>query len=901
MDYYSDVMSKTVIDPVCGMEVSPHKSDFSAKFEDKEYHFCIGSCRDTFLLNPIRYARKGKGEALITEGGSGSENKSPKNEEMMQKEVETITLPLVGMHCTSCSLTIQKAIGELDGIKDVNVNYAAEQVTVCYYPSKVKLDAIGEAIRSAGYQYGSSKVILDIIGMTCASCVNKIEKSLRMTSGVIRASVNHASGKASVEYMPSMVELSRLIDSVESAGYESRLASEEEKPEGGAQAHSSEYQKLTRKWIFGAILTVPILIIGMPFLFPFMKAVPEYYQKWLWMASGVLSLPIILYSGRQFFVGAFRAFLHRSADMNTLIALGTSAAWIYSGIAVLLPQVFPEGTAEPFYDVVGVVITLVVLGQALELRAKGRTSEAIKKLIGLQAKTARVTRDGKELDIPVEEVLVGDTVVVRPGEKIPVDGEVTEGYSLVDESMITGEPMPVGKGTGDEVIGATLNNTGLFKFRATKVGKDTTLAQIVKLVQEAQSSKAPIARLSDKVSGFFVPAVIMLAILTFVIWFDIGPSPALTLALITSVTVLIIACPCALGLATPISLMVGVGKGAENGILIRSGEALQASGSLETIVLDKTGTITEGRPFLTDVISINGFAEYEILSLAASVEKGSEHPLSLAIVEGARVRNLELSDPLGFEAIPGYGVEANVGNQEILLGNLGLMNSRDIDEIGILESQAQALASQGKTPMFVAVDGKAAGLIAVADVIKEDSIAAIKTMKDMGLEVVMLTGDNQKTADVVARQVGINRVLAEVLPEDKARQIQLLQAEGKKVAMIGDGINDAPALARADVGIAIGTGTDVAIEAADITLIKGSLKGVSNAIQISRATMRNIKQNLFGAFFYNSIGIPIAAGLLYPFFGLLLSPIIAGAAMAFSSVTVVANANRLRTFKPVEV
>ncbi|KAB2849360.1 MAG: copper-translocating P-type ATPase, partial [Ignavibacterium sp.] len=584
-----------------------------------------------------------------------------------------------------------------------------------------------------------------------------------------------------------------------------------------------------------------------------------------------------------------------------LIATGISAAWLYSMVAVLFPEIFPtEKLADVFFDVVFVVVALVVLGMALEIRAKGKSSEAIKKLIGLQAKTARVQRNGKELDIPIEEVVLDDIIIVRPGEKIPVDGEIVDGSSTVDESMITGESIPVEKHTGDEVIGASINKTGSFKFKATKVGKDTALAQIIQMVEQAQSSKAPIQRIVDNVSGYFVPAVIIIAIFSFVTWYVFGPVPQLIYALIVFVTVLVIACPCALGLATPISLMVGVGKGAENGILIRSGEALETAQKLDSIVLDKTGTITEGKPSLTDVITSNGFKEDEVLALSASVERSSEHPLAEAIVRGAEEKNITLNEPKEFNALPGHGVEANVNGRKVLLGNLKMMNKFSIQLNG-LEELSRKLADEGKTPMFVAIDNKAAGIIAVADIIKPDSKEAIAQLKKLGLEVVMITGDNSRTANAIAKQVGIDRVLSEVLPEDKAFNVQKLQNEGKKVAMVGDGINDAPALAQADIGLAIGTGTDVAIEASDITLIKGSLKGVVLAIQLSKATMKNIRENLFGAFFYNGLGIPIAAGLLYPFFGLLLSPLIAGAAMAFSSVTVVTNANRLRRFRAKEI
>ncbi|MBI4769835.1 MAG: copper-translocating P-type ATPase [Chloroflexi bacterium] len=637
--------------------------------------------------------------------------------------------------------------------------------------------------------------------------------------------------------------------------------------------------------------------------------------------AALITLPVLFWSGSDFFTGAWAALKHRAANMNTLIATGTAAAWLYSVVAVLLPGIFPKGTSEPFFDVVAVVIALVVLGQALELRAKGRTSEAIKKLMGLQAKTARVIRDGQELDLPVEEVLVGDVILVRPGEKVPVDGVILDGSSAVDESMLTGESLPVSKKPGDEVIGATLNKTGAFRFKATKVGKDTALAQIVKMVQDAQNSKAPIARLADTVSGYFVPIVMILAVLTFVIWFDFGPQPQLIFALVTSVTVLIIACPCALGLATPMSLMVGIGKGAENGILIRSGEALQTAQALRTVVLDKTGTITKGKPELTDTIinpqsptpqgrfAVSNLQSQisnpksqisnldDVLRLAASVETVSEHPLAEAIVEGAKVRGIGLASPQDFAAVPGHGVIATVEGRRVVLGNLKMMQRENVT-LGELEAQATALADDGKTPMYIALDGQAAGIVAVADTVKEDSAEAIAALHRMGIEVVMITGDNARTANAIARQVGVDRVLAEVLPEDKAYNVHLLQAEGKKVAMVGDGINHDPALAQADVGLAIGTGADVAIEASDITLIKGSLKGVVTAIEVSRATMRNIKQNLVGAFIYNALGVPVAMGLLFPFFGLLLSPLLAGVAMAFSSVTVVGNANRLRAFRP---
>ncbi|NIO02254.1 MAG: heavy metal translocating P-type ATPase [Candidatus Latescibacteria bacterium] len=730
--------------------------------------------------------------------------------------------------------------------------------------------------------------------MSCASCVSRVEKALMSAPGVSQAVVNLATSTADVDYLPDETEMETLVAAVEAAGYRARPVGAGPEEELESLTRAREYATLKRKWIIAAVITIPVLALGYPNLLPFLKRIDPETMRIIWMAAGAAALFVMFWSGGHFFRGAIAAFNRRTADMNTLIAMGTSSAWIYSTVAVLFPGLFPEGTADPYYDIVGVLITLVVLGRSLELRAKGKTSEAIRRLIGLQPKTARVVRDGIERDVPVDDVQAGDTVLVRPGERIPVDGEIIEGASAVDESMLTGEPIPVDKMKGDEVIGGTINKTGSFRFRATKVGKDTTLAHIIRMVREAQGSKAPIARLADMVAAHFVPIVIMIATLTFVIWFDFGPSPAIRYAIVAAVAVLVIACPCALGLATPISLIVGLGKGAENAILIRSGEALQVAQSVDTVVLDKTGTITEGRPALTDIIVREGFDEEEILRLAASVEKNSEHPLGEAVVAAARDRNLQLEEPREFEAIPGRGVIASVGGIGVNVGNAALLaeagRSNDVPE-------AEELAAGGKTPIFVILDGRLAGIMAFADVVKKDSEEAVAQMRRMGLEIIMITGDRRQTAAAIARELGIDRVLAEVMPQDKADQIRQLQAEGRKVAMVGDGINDAPALAQANVGIAIGSGTDVAVEAADVTIIQGSLEGVVRAIEISRATLKNIKQNLVGAFFYNTLGIPVAAGVLYPLFGILLSPMIAGAAMAFSSVTVVTNANRLRRYK----
>lgn len=666
----------------------------------------------------------------------------------------------------------------------------------------------------------------------------------------------------------------------------------------------SEYRALMRKWWFGAAVGVPTMILSYPWLFPGLRDVftrGSVALWWLWFAMGIASLAVLVYSGSQFFTGAWEALRHRSANMHTLIAIGTGTAWIYSTVALLFPQLFPSETmTDVYYDVTVVVTALVVLGMAMEVKARGRTSEAIEKLIGLAPKTARVVRGGAEVEVPVDEVVVGDIVVVRPGAKIPVDGVVVEGASAVDESMITGESMPVGKGVGDEVIGATINKTGAFRFRATKVGADTALATIVRMVGDAQASKVPIQRIVDVVSGYFTPAVLILSVLGFVIWYDFGPAPAFAYATIVAVTTLIIACPCALGMATPMALTTGVGLAATHGILIRSGDALQAAKKLDTIVLDKTGTITLGKPAVTDVVPAAGFESDGVLALAAAAERDSEHPLAAAIVDGAAERGLTRIGTSGFEAVPGHGIRARFGGRTILVGKRAFLELAGVNAAA-LEADATRLADEGKTPVFVALDDRLAGVIAIADPVKADSRAAIAALRRLGLQVVMITGDNRRTADAIGRTVGIDRVLAEVLPQDKAHEVRKLQLEGRTVGMVGDGINDAPALAQADVGFAIGTGTDVAIEASDVTLISGSLGGIVSAIAISRATMRNVYQNLFGAFVYNGLGLPVALGVLYPILGLLLSPILAALAMSFSSVTVISNANRLKRFRLTEV
>ncbi|MBI1743443.1 heavy metal translocating P-type ATPase [Candidatus Acetothermia bacterium] len=919
-----------VKDPVCGMEIEKTSVFSSRTFDGQTYYFCSQACEQKFLADPGKYAKPSKVQETHahhqSKGAAAATLQQPEGSEPAagrllrwassattgvnpQADIVRIEIPISGMICSGCTRTIEKVLKDVPGVRRVNVNPATETAHIWYEPKKANVAELHQAIKEAGYQTDARDLRLRVEGIYCSGCITQIEDALQKTPGVVAASLNPATEEAKVEYVPSQTDLKAIQKSVEAAGPYKATDATAPSPESlGREADDSEreYRSLMRKWWFGAAVGAFTMIFSYPQLFPGLReALPHGSPqlRYLWMSMGVASLAVMVYSGNQFFVGMWESLKKRSANMHTLIAIGTGVAWVYSTIAVLLPQIFPsQEMTDVYYDVTVVVTALVVLGLAMEVRAKGRTSEAIKKLIGLQAKMARVIRDGKEIDIPVEEVLVGDLVVVRPGEKIPVDGEVIEGASAVDESMITGESIPIEKRLGDEVIGATINKTGSFKFRTTKVGKDTALANIIRMVQDAQATKVPIQRLVDVVSSYFTPAVIILAILGFIIWYDFGPQPTLVYALIVAVTTLIIACPCALGMATPMSLTTGVGLGALNGILIRGGEALQTTKELNTIILDKTGTITHGKPALTDVVLANNpkpgtMTEDELLGLAAAVEKGSEHPLAAAIVEGAQVRNLTLAQVENFSAIPGHGVEATVDNRKLLLGNLKLMRDRQIP-VGTLEEQATKLADDGKTPMYVAVDGQIAGIIAVADTVKEDSKQAIEILKQMGLEVVMITGDNERTAKAIARHVGIDRVLAEVLPQDKARNVQKLQLEGKSVGMVGDGINDAPALAQADVGFAIGTGTDVAIEASDITLIKGSLRGVVTAIQISRATMGNVFQNLFGAFIYNTVGIPIALGVLYPFFGILLSPLMAATAMSFSSVTVIANANRLKRFKP---
>jgi len=732
---------------------------------------------------------------------------------------------------------------------------------------------------------------LSIGGMSCAGCVASVETALNSVEGVEDASVNFAEHTALVK---GSMDIAEVISAVKAASYDAAelKGGDEEEAEKEA-AEFVYYRALLKKAAVAALVGLPLFIGGMT---GFLPEIDAENGQLTWLLLGFLTLVVMFYSGRHFYTGAWKSFLVHNANMDTLIALGTGAACVYSFIIVLFPDTVPSLARHAYFEAAVIIISLINFGAALEMKARGKTSEAIKRLIGLQPKTARVVRDGKEIDIPISEVGLEETLRVRPGERIAVDGVIIDGHSSIDESMLTGEPIPIEKNVGDDVSTGTINASGTFLFVSKRIGSDTVLAQIIGMVRQAQSTKPAIGRLVDKIAAVFVPLVLILSVINFLIWFNFATTDAASYALVTTMTILIIACPCALGLATPISIMVGVGKAAEMGILIRNGDALQQAGKLTTIVLDKTGTVTEGKPAVTEMMTVEGNDENNLLSFGASIEAVSEHPLATAIVNHAKEKNITLKTAEQFTAISGEGVRGVIEGKSILFGNARLMKNNNV-EITELESEAQTLSEQGRTSMFLAAEGKLLGIIAVSDPIKKDSVAAIKQLHDLGMRVVMLTGDSQRTAEAVAKQVGVDEVVAEVLPQDKTAKVISLQEQGEQVAMVGDGINDAPALAQANVGFAIGSGTDVAIESADITLMRGSLHGVADAVAISRATVSNIKQNLFGAFIYNVFGIPIAAGILYPLFGILLNPMIAGAAMAMSSVTVVSNANRLRFFK----
>ncbi|AKB37613.1 Copper-translocating P-type ATPase [Methanosarcina siciliae C2J] len=810
-----------------------------------------------------------------------------------------ITLGVSGMTCSACALNIEKVLKKKEGVDSVAVNLELGRAKVSFEPSLISPKEIGEAIESIGYKVEKDKVTLNLQGMSCASCAANIEKILNKTDGVISVSVNFPLEKAFVEFDSSRISVREIIAAVQGIGYGASAQAETVEYEDREQvSREAEIRRQKNNLIVALLLGIPISLGNMSMMLPFLSFVPPIFSNP--MVLFVLSTLVLLFPGRQFFVGTFKGFKHGVTDMNLLIAAGTGSAYLISVASTFLD--LGPGYNSLYYDTVAFLIIFIVFGRYLEARARGRTSEAIRKLMGLRAKTSRILVDGEEKEVTVEEVVVGDIVVVRPGEKIPVDGVVVEGSSAIDESMITGESIPVEKGTGDTVIGATLNKTGSFRFRATKVGADTALAQIIRLVEAAQTSKAPIQRIADVFAGNFIVAVHIIALLAFFFWFfigywrygvgestDLGGISPFLFSLLIAITVLVISCPCAVGLATPAAIMVGTGKGAENGILIKGGEALEQAHKLNTIVFDKTGTLTEGTPKLTDVFAVSGREENEVLFIAATAEKGSEHPLGEAIVRGAEDRKISLTEAKNFRSIPGKGIEAYIENQKILLGTRKLMEESSIPFEG-LEAEMRTFEEHGKTAMLVASGDEAIGLVAVADTLKENSKEAVETLKKMGIEVVMITGDNAITAGAIAAEVGIPRVLAEVLPEDKANEIKKLQMEGKLVGMVGDGINDAPALIQSDVGIAMGAGTDVAMESAKIVLIKNDPKDVVAALKLSRLTINKIKQNLTWAFGYNTIGIPIAAGILYPIFDqILITPALAAAFMALSSVSVTTN------------
>ncbi|MFN1140464.1 heavy metal translocating P-type ATPase [Serratia quinivorans] len=815
-------------------------------------------------------------------------------------QVSRLSLPVDGMTCASCVGRVERALKAVPGVDSASVNLATERADLTFSGAADPQAAV-RAIENAGYNVREETTELAIEEMTCASCVGRVEKALNQIPGVLEANVNLATERARVRHLAGVISITDLEAAVEKAGYKPRRLSTPSvsTEDQDTERREHEARGLRRSLLIAAILTLPVFILEMgSHLIPAMHhwVLGVLGEQTSWYLQFVLTTLVLFGPGLRFFRKGIPALLRGAPDMNSLVSVGTVAAYGYSVVTTFIPEVLPQGTANVYYEAAAVIVTLILLGRTLEARAKGRTSQAIKRLVGLQAKTARVERNGETVEIPLDQVTLGDIVQVRPGEKVPVDGEVVEGTSYVDESMITGEPVPVQKGVGAAVVGGTINKTGAFSFRVTKIGANTVLAQIIRLVEEAQGSKLPIQALVDKVTMWFVPAVMAAAALTFLVWLVFGPSPALTFALINAVAVLIIACPCAMGLATPTSIMVGTGRAAELGVLFRKGEALQALRDVSVIALDKTGTLTKGRPELTDLVPAEGFEYDEVLTLVAAVETRSEHPIAEAIVAAARQQNMTLAAIESFDATPGFGVSASVAGRTVAVGADRFMTQLGLD-VSSFQQSAQRLGEQGKSPLYAAIDGRLAAVIAVADPIKESTPEAIKALHALGLKVAMITGDNAATAAAIAKQLGIDEVAAEVLPDGKVAALKKFRSGGARVAFVGDGINDAPALAEADVGLAIGTGTDVAIEAADVVLMSGDLRGVPNAIALSQATIRNIKQNLFWAFAYNAVLIPVAAGALYPLNGTLLSPIFAAAAMALSSVFVLGNALRLRGFQ----
>ncbi|PDT83816.1 heavy metal translocating P-type ATPase [Sinorhizobium sp. BJ1] len=818
------------------------------------------------------------------------------------EDLRRLSLSVEGMNCASCVTRVEKAISAVPGVVSASVNLATKRADV-RLDTTAKPAEIVKAIENVGYGAVEDTLELGIEGMNCASCVGRVEKALRAVPGIVEANANLASESASIRLVRGLASTQMLLDAVRGAGYEAHQRGNDRDIDREAEKRDEELNRLQRDFLIAALLTLPIVVLEMGS--HFVPAIHDFVMTRIgmeqsWYLQFALATIVLFGPGLRFFAKGVPALLRVAPDMNSLVAIGTAAAWGYSVVATFASGLLPTGTSNVYYEAAAMIVTLILLGRLLEARAKGRTSEAIKHLMGLQPKTARVRRDGEALEIPIAELRAGDFVLVRPGEKIAVDGTIVEGDSYVDESMITGEPVPVEKTKASDVVGGTINKTGAFTFRATKVGADTVLAQIIRMVEQAQGTKLPIQALVDRITAWFVPVVMAVALLTFVVWLIFGPHPALAFALVNGVAVLIIACPCAMGLATPTSIMVGTGRAAEMGVLFRKGEALQTLRNAKIIAVDKTGTLTKGRPELTDLNTAPGFDRSSVLALVAAAEARSEHPIAEAIVSAAKAEGFAVSDPDKFEAIPGFGTRAEIAGKTVHVGADRLMARLGLD-VSVFASEAARLGDEGKSPLYAAIDDRLAAIIAVADPVKETTPQAIRALHDLGLKIAIVTGDNRRTAETIARKLGIDDVLAEVLPDGKVAAVSRLQADGRNVAFVGDGINDAPALATADVGISIGTGTDVAIESADVVLMSGDLLGVPNAIALSRATIRNIKENLFWAFAYNVVLIPVAAGALYPGYGVLLSPVFAAGAMALSSVFVVGNALRLKRFRPLRV
>ncbi len=879
-------------DQICGMEVDEKKAKFMLVKDGKENYFCSKNCYNKFLeqgKEPISE------KSIKTNPISG---KTIENKKSSKPEIKKIILPIKGMHCASCAITIEKSLKSIPGIKTANVNFASEKASVEYDSGKANENDLEKAVKDVGYEVikatgNAGTVTLRVRGMSSQHCAGVVESSLKKVDGIKNVDASFAIERAIIDYDPGKVSLEKIKKIIVDAGYEPEEFKEDVDRE--KEARQKEIRSLKIKFFISLVLGLPLLYFVMAPQIGLI--IPQFVEANFVIIQFLLTTPIMIV-GYEFFVRGFKAVIkNRTANMDTLIAMGTGAAYLYSLVASALiwSGNGNYGPHDLYYEIAGLLIMFILLGKYLEAIAKGKTSEAIRKLLGLQAKTAIVIRKGKEQKISIDDVIAGDIIIVKPGEKVPVDGVIVDGHSSVDESMVTGESIPVEKAKGDKVIGATINKTGSFKFKATKVGKDTVLAHIIRMVEEAQGSKAPIQKLADTISAYFVPAVVIIGIISFFVWYFLGLGFVFSLTIF--IAVLIIACPCALGLATPTAIMVGTGLGAKQGILFKNAESLQKAKQIETIVFDKTGTLTKGKPEVTDISAFENNKETDVLKFAAIAEKRSEHPLAEAILNKAKSQKIKIDEPNKFNSITGKGVEAFYRKNKILLGNRKLMQDNKIN-IKEIEDKIQKLEEEGKTAMLISLNKELIGIVAVADTLKENSKEAIKKLNGMGKEIVLLTGDNERTGKAIAKQLGIERVLAEVLPQDKAAEIKKLQGEGKKVAMVGDGINDAPALAQADLGIAIGSGTDIAIEAGDIVLIKNDLRDVVTAIDLSRFTLRKIKQNLFWAFVYNTLGIPIAAGILYPFTGFLLNPIIAGIAMAFSSVSVVGNTLLMKFYRP---